>query len=685
MLRLIALLVGLLTTLPALAQASTPTPILSIELNDASPQVVLGSTLRLTFAIRNLVSATDFVFSPRYRITGTAANFEGNTADVLHASFLSSDTVTYQLRAAVAGRANFALAVDYVECTGGGTACVPRTTSKAFSLDIVSVSNPTATVPPTAVSSSPTGVSSTATATVLASVTPTPSPATGLSFDLAVYPPQPVVGDLVSLVFTVRNREAQMTAYRPTYTLSGTAPNFSGDSLSETHDVAVAGAQGDTVVFRLNAVADGVTQLRIEAKYVECRPNQGCFGSGTLSPIYTVVLRGSALTPITTPSPEQSLTPPPTLTPTPTLTVGLSPTPTPSPTAVVAATPVLSFEITVNPPQPVLDDLVTVTVTIRNPAGPATLRRETYTVSGVAPNFDGDVAPITHDVPILGAQADVVTYQLHAVHEGATLFQIQVTYEACTQTPPCQFDFSASPIFPIAVTAVAPTLSPTQNLTPAPTTTPVPTTTATPVSVPVLTYDLVVTPPQPLVGDEVEFVFTVHNAQAGTQALRPSYQVTGTAPNFDGPMMALNHDVAIGGDDLDVVTYRFTAVHDGTTVLQLHTSYDICAAAADACSPGFSSSPIFAVPVSNPPTPTPTVTSTSTASPTSTNTASATPGIEGTSTVTPSPTATPHFSDSDGSCSIATAGVRGRGGLLPFLLAGLGLSWLRSRSRKTEN
>lgn len=691
MLPLIALLVGLHTALPALAQPSVPVPVLRIELNDTPMQVPLGSMLRLTFTIRNLVSGTDFVFSPRYRIAGTATNFEGDTRDVLHASFLSSDSVTYQLRAAIVGHASFTLSVDYVECPGGGSPCAPRTTTQAFSLDVVQVSGPTPTAPPTGVTPTATAIRS---PSATPTVTATPSPARGLRFDLAVYPPYPVVGDLVSFVFTVRNPEAEVTATRPTYTLIGTVPNFGEGSLSETHELVVAGPQTDTVVFRLNAVQAGITQLRVEARYVECRPNEGCHSGSTLSPIYEVGVRGSALTPIATPSPEQSstslptLTPTPTLTlnpaltPTPTLTLGLAPTATPSLTARVVSTAALTFEISLNPPQPVVDDLVTVTFTIRNPEGPATVRRETYTVSGVAPNFDGSVAPITHDVPILGAQADVVTYQLHAVHEGETLFQIHVTYEVCADTLPCPSGFTSSQIFPIAVVAVIPTPSPTQNLTPVATSTPAPTITATPGLAPLLTYELVVTPPQPFVGDDVDFVFTVRNAQTGTLALRPSYQVTGTAPNFEGPITALNHDVAIGGDSFDVVTLRFAAVHEGTTLLQLHTSYDACTAAGDSCSSAFSSSPIFPVVVSNPPTATPTVTSTATASPSSTSTPSPTPRSDGTLTATPSPTATVGFvgTFSDGDCALTAMDGRRRGGLLALLLPALGLLWLRSRT-----
>jgi ABC-type branched-subunit amino acid transport system permease subunit len=47
-------------------------------------------------------------------------------------------------------------------------------------------------------------------------------------------------------------------------------------------------------------------------------------------------------------------------------------------------------------------------------------------------------------VAILGAQTDVVTYTLRAVHEGVSLFQIHVTYEACAQTTPCTFGFASS-------------------------------------------------------------------------------------------------------------------------------------------------------------------------------------------------------------------------------------------------
>ncbi len=831
---LVGTLSGGAASRPALAQSSVPTPVLRIEATDVAPQVTLGSTRLFTFTVRNLQNGTDFVYGPRYRLTGTAGNFDGDTRDMLRANFLTSDSVSFQLRAIAVGQARLTLSLDYVECAGGGTACMARTVSESFSVEVVPVvlASLTPTPTPTRSPTNAAGASPSATATAVV----------GLTISLAVFPQNPVVGDNVSFVFTVSNLQPGVVARRPIYRLSGLPPNFDGDMSNITHEVDITGPQTDTVQFNFRAVNPGVTQLRMQVDYLECRGTT-CRGGFSQTPVYSIVTRGSQQTPIaestttptstapatptltptfavgtgltietevigsavvggdqvlfvfqvynrqagitaqsptylivgtgglfagdttpisrdtilsaqqpdtvifrltpiasgvapvrlqvnyeecrgaqctaattistavpvqvratsvvptSTPSATPTAPPPASATATPTLTaipsLTFTPTrttipsatatrspafsPTRTATATTVATPLVMFDVVIDPPQPVVGQNVTVTYTIRNLQGPTTLRRQGYVISGVSPNLDGNIDRVEHDVPILGSQVDTVVYRLRAVNEGTSLLQIHLTYEACGATLPCAFGAASSVITPVNIIGNVPTATPTLPgaVTATPTATVSPPTQATPV----LVYSLEVNPQQPFVGDVVDLVFSVRNIQGGTQAVRPSYHVTGTSPNFEDPIPGTSHDVAIGGTFVDMVRYRLGALHEGTSLLQIHSTYDICNTGAEPCSFGNSSSQIFRVVVRDPPTPTPTVTATSTATASFTPTPTQTPN--GSETITPTPTETiiPRIIVADDDCSLQPQRLGRRGGWLPIWMGGVVLVWWRSRAR----
>jgi len=201
---------------------------------------------------------------------------------------------------------------------------------------------------------------------------------------------------------------------------------------------------------------------------------------------------------------------------------------------------------------------------------------------------------------------------------------------------------------------------------------------------PVLAYELAVDPEPLIVGDEATLVFTVRNVQSATQAVRPNYHVSGSTPNFESPIPAQTHDVVLSGEVLDVVVYRLATLHAGTSLVQLHATYDVCTEDGQPCSFGNSSSPIFRVAIEEQPTPTPTRTATSTPSFTNsaspTMTATPTPDLRGTLTVTPTPTATIGITGtfSDGDCSVRGL-RRAYNGLVPLLVGVLVLLAQRRR------
>lgn len=99
----------------------------------------------------------------------------------------------------------------------------------------------------------------------------TPLPPTGLSFAFSVQPPQPKVGDAVTVAITVSGRGGI-----PQYTLSGAPPVLQGDTSTVTSNIL------GTVTYHLVATQAGTVQLVLSVNYETSR---GC----AEQPIYEFV------------------------------------------------------------------------------------------------------------------------------------------------------------------------------------------------------------------------------------------------------------------------------------------------------------------------------------------------------------------------------------------------------------
>ena len=142
--------------------------------------------------------------------------------------------------------------------------------------------------------------------------TPTFLPEPLLVFALAVAPPHPVVGDGVTLTFSVGN--TQGFAGQPGYGLIGARPYFDGDTSIKGHTLVLG---GDTLVFDLHAARAGVAALQLSVIYEVCIGSplgtQPCFRGGTTSAVFPVEVGDQTPTRI----PSLTPTPTPTATPTP--------------------------------------------------------------------------------------------------------------------------------------------------------------------------------------------------------------------------------------------------------------------------------------------------------------------------------------------------------------------------------
>lgn len=145
--------------------------------------------------------------------------------------------------------------------------------------------------------------------------TPTFLPEPLLVFDLAVAPPHPVVGDRVTLTFSVGN--TQGFAGQPGYGLIGARPYFDGDTSIKGHTLVLG---SDTLVLDLHAAQAGVAELQLSVIYEVCIGSplgtQPCFRGGTTSAVFPVEVRDQ------TPTPTPSLTPTPATTASPVACVG---------------------------------------------------------------------------------------------------------------------------------------------------------------------------------------------------------------------------------------------------------------------------------------------------------------------------------------------------------------------------
>ena len=124
--------------------------------------------------------------------------------------------------------------------------------------------------------------------------TPTFLPEPLLIFNLEVVPPQPVVGDAVTLTFQVGN--TQGFAGQPQYALIGTQPSFDGDISIQGHATVLG---GDTLVYNLQAVHPGVAPLQLSVIYEVCIGGPGqqpCFRGGTTSAVFPVEVRDQSPT-----------------------------------------------------------------------------------------------------------------------------------------------------------------------------------------------------------------------------------------------------------------------------------------------------------------------------------------------------------------------------------------------------
>jgi hypothetical protein len=261
-----------------------------------------------------------------------------------------------------------------------------------------------------------------------------------LSVSLDVQPAHPVVGDQVVLTFT-----AFAAGGIPSYTVFGYEPVLQGNPGPVRDNVF-----GTPVRFELTAAQAGTAMVSLSVNF---ETSAGCVDN----PFFQFVTLSSDPFPIEI----------------------AAPTPTATPTC-AADTPSLSVSLDVQPPHPVVGDLVVLTFSAHAPGG-----IPTYTVFDYEPVLQG------HPDPVHDSMFDhPVKFELTAAQAGTAMVRLSVNFETLVG---CFFTFvtlSSDP-FPIEVAALVPTATPTATpsttcacLSPTLTPTATPTSTQVPTNTP---------------------------------------------------------------------------------------------------------------------------------------------------------------------------------------------------------
>lgn len=152
-----------------------------------------------------------------------------------------------------------------------------------------------------------------------------------LHFEVTATPPNPVVGDLVTLTFQVVNASGGLAGL-PSYSLFGTGQVFERVGTPITSGQTSLGAE--TVSYQLRALQPGRALLQLVVQYETasgCEPPIFFFDTAN-SPEFELQIAAPVDTPTATPSPSPSPTDTARSTPTFSPTAHAPTTPTPSPT-----------------------------------------------------------------------------------------------------------------------------------------------------------------------------------------------------------------------------------------------------------------------------------------------------------------------------------------------------------------